>query len=680
MRWYNDLPLKQKLLAAFGLVIAVAVFVGAVGDRGIRRIAKADTEMYEVMLLPIGRLADASLEFQRTRTTMGAMLLSTDPAAAPAFERELTIQWARTDSLLDAYATTLYNTEDTLGHRKIVETLAAYRPIAREVIALDKAGDAAGAHQRLNAELEPLGAAADSAFSKLRDMNVELARQTAADNQATASAARRTMVTAVILGALMALAIAVVLARSLSRRLARIVTVSRALANGDVRDTVAADSADELGALATAFGTMVESQRVIAAAAGSFAAGDMTAAVAARGEHDTMGRAFVSLRDTLHGLTSEMLKLVEAAKAGRLAERGDTRAFQGSFRALVGGINDTLDAVVTPIDEASGVLDRIAARDLGVRMTGQYAGDFARVKTAINAAAGQLGDALSQVQGASAQVSAAAGQIASGSQSLAEGASEQASSLEEVASSLTELASMASRSASNARDAAGMSASAQQAVGSTATQMDGLAEAMSRIKASSDATASIVKTINEIAFQTNLLALNAAVEAARAGESGRGFAVVAEEVRSLAQRSADAAKQTAALIEEAGEHAAAGVAANVQARSSLARVQEQVAKTSAVVAEIAAASEQQHEGVRQITSAVEQMNSVTQHVAASAEESAAAAEELNGQSETLSSLVGEFVLESGAGSPSTGRPAPSGAARRAGRLPALARQHGQPAA
>ena len=197
--------------------------------------------------------------------------------------------------------------------------------------------------------------------------------------------------------------------------------------------------------------------------------------------------------------------------------------------------------------------------------------------------------------------------------------------------------------------------------------MGRLSEAINKIKKSSDDTAKIVKTIEEIAFQTNLLALNAAVEAARAGDAGKGFAVVAEEVRNLAMRSAEAAKQTAFLIEESVSNTESGVSLNQEVLEKLSEINNQSEKVSVVIAEIAAASEQQTSGVDQITVAVEQMNSVTQQTAANSEESASAAEELSGQSQEMLNLIGKFNLD--------GR-----AAHRSSRLSASAKSHQKPAA
>ena len=243
-----------------------------------------------------------------------------------------------------------------------------------------------------------------------------------------------------------------------------------------------------------------------------------------------------------------------------------------------------------------------------------------------------------------APVASAAGQIGQGSQALAQGASEQASSLEEVGASLQEMASMTRQNAGNSQEARGLTETSRTGVQRGLESMQRLSEAMEKIKASSDATARIVKTIDEIAFQTNLLALNAAVEAARAGDAGKGFAVVAEEVRNLAMRSAEAAKSTAELIDESVHNAESGVALNQTVLGQLQEITGQTNQVGEVMGEIATASEQQSSGIEQITSAVEQMNQLTQQNAANSEESASAAEELSGQAEELRGLVAAFRL------------------------------------
>lgn len=250
---------------------------------------------------------------------------------------------------------------------------------------------------------------------------------------------------------------------------------------------------------------------------------------------------------------------------------------------------------------------------------------------------------ISGLRKGSDQVTSASEEVSSSSQSLSQGASEQAASLEEISSSLEEMTSMTRQNSENAGQAGGMSSEAANMARKGAEAMNRMGEAIGRIKESSDETAKIIKTIDEIAFQTNLLALNAAVEAARAGEAGKGFAVVAEEVRNLAQRSAEAAKNTSALIEESQANAENGVKVSSEVDETLSKIVESIVKVANLVNEVAAASKEQSQGIDQISKAVAQLDQVTQSNAANAEESASASEELSAQAIDLTSMVNQLV-------------------------------------
>jgi methyl-accepting chemotaxis protein len=260
----------------------------------------------------------------------------------------------------------------------------------------------------------------------------------------------------------------------------------------------------------------------------------------------------------------------------------------------------------------------------------------------------------------SEQVASAAGQVSSAGQTLAEGASEQAASLEETSSSLEEMASMTKRNSENAQKANALAKQARAAADKGTGDIQTMFTAMEAIKVSSDNIAKIIKTIDEIAFQTNILALNAAVEAARAGEAGMGFAVVADEVRNLAQRSAQAAKETAEKIEGAITKAGQGVEISGKVVHTLNEIVTKVRQVDELVSEVASASSEQTQGIAQINTAVTQMDKVTQANAASAEESASAAEELNTQAETIKTSVAELLQLVGgqSGAPAT-KPADS---------------------
>lgn len=262
----------------------------------------------------------------------------------------------------------------------------------------------------------------------------------------------------------------------------------------------------------------------------------------------------------------------------------------------------------------------------------------------------RLADTNRALNGSTGIVQENAGTVASSSQALAEGSSSQAASLEETSASLEELSSMTKRNAGSAEQAKQAATQARTSADAGVEHMTAMAAAMSTIKASSDDIAKIIKTIDEIAFQTNILALNAAIEAARAGEAGLGFAVVAEEVRALAQRSATAAKETAAKIEDSVAKSQQGAQISSEVAASFETIQQQIRHLDTLVGEIATASLEQTQGLSQVTKAVSQMDQITQANAATAEETAAASQELNTQATALSEAVASLRSVIGEGS------------------------------
>jgi len=254
---------------------------------------------------------------------------------------------------------------------------------------------------------------------------------------------------------------------------------------------------------------------------------------------------------------------------------------------------------------------------------------------AVSGAVERVGNCVKQVENA-------AGQLSSSSSSLSERASEQAASLEETSASLEEMSSMTRQNAENTNKANALAKQARQSAEQGAVDMQAMNTAMQGIKSSGDDTAKIIKTIDDIAFQTNILALNAAVEAARAGEAGMGFAVVANEVRNLAQRSAQAAKETATKIEGSLARTKQGVQLSEQVAQGLQSIVLQIREMDKLMSEIAAATKEQSTGIGQVSQAVGQMDSVTQSNVASAEESASVAAELKAQSLDLQEAVSEL--------------------------------------
>ncbi|GBU22873.1 hypothetical protein R80B4_02786 [Fibrobacteres bacterium R8-0-B4] len=292
------------------------------------------------------------------------------------------------------------------------------------------------------------------------------------------------------------------------------------------------------------------------------------------------------------------------------------------------------------------VMERLADNDLTAAVVPRSDSDSMNI--AIKKMLGNLNAAMGEINDASDRFKDVSHQISSGSQSLAETSNEQASSLEEISSSLEETSSMTKQNAGNSDKAKKLVDQVTYDLSEVSVAMDRMAEAIRQIKQASDNTAMIIKTIDSIAFQTNLLALNAAVEAARAGEAGKGFAVVAGEVRNLAKRSADAAKDTANLIKASVEHAESGVTITQDVEKALSQSVEHAGKVGGLIAEIAKACNDQALGIEQVNKALAQINGVTQQNAANSEESASAAAELSERAADLAKLVGAFKLNKGA--------------------------------
>lgn len=651
LTWFSNLPIRSKLYAAFGPVLVGTIALGAFSVRQLASVNTKSAEISEQWLPAVERAASIKLALTEFRVVAFLHVVAQSDNAKTDVERQLAERQSVIDAAVTRYAQGAVLPADSLMVQRTRAMIATYVQGWDQVQALSR--------QRLNAEagnalatgLQPKFIAASSAVDELTAFN--RAGSTAATDHAKDlyRDARNGIVSIILLcvlfgvwvcwwvGGGIATAVAAVLRQATSVQTHCIAGMHRALdamSRGDVSVQVQAvttpicsTAKDEIGQIANVIDRIIaQTQSTIV----SYSATQVALSLLVRGSRT----------------------LADAAHQGRLSERAPLHAYEGTYREVMSGINAMLDGVTVPLAETRSVLSQVADRDLSVLMTGEYAGEYLELKNAVNAAVSNVSHALTGAALAAGQVAAAGTQITSASHSLAEGASEQAAGLEEIASSSTELASMFSQTAANTAQALTLVQRAREYVEQGHERMTRLTGAVEEIQQGSRATAKIVKTIEEIAFQTNLLALNAAVEAARAGDAGRGFAVVAEEVRALALRSAEAAKTTAAMIEQGLVNAERGVTLNAEALSSLQQIQEQVYSVTNVVADIASAASQQADGVRQINGAVEQLNGSTQQVAANAEESASTAEELSSQARLLRDLVNSFRL-AGQSPPSASR-------------------------
>ncbi|MDQ6958335.1 MAG: methyl-accepting chemotaxis protein [Mariprofundaceae bacterium] len=356
-------------------------------------------------------------------------------------------------------------------------------------------------------------------------------------------------------------------------------------------------------------------------------------------------------------LNDDIAPALDAAKAGDLSKRVQTENYVGFYKQLGDATNDLLDKSEQAINDTVAGLKALERGDLTHKITNEYEGAFDTIKQASNNTAVKLAEVVKGISETAGEVGNGSSEIARGNAQLNDSTQEQAAALEETAASIEEITGTIQQTADNSRQANQLVTEAHQQAENGSAVVDHATEAMSGINASSKKIADIIGVIDEIAFQTNLLALNAAVEAARAGEQGRGFAVVAGEVRSLAQRSAEAAKEIKGLINESVSSVEEGSKLVDESGKALKSIVTSVQKVKDIVSEIAAASQEQASGVEQINKAIAQLDSGTQQNAAMVEEVSASSENLDEQVDSMRDLIAVFDIgESGASTKSSKAP------------------------
>ncbi|OWQ75424.1 chemotaxis protein [Stenotrophomonas maltophilia] len=378
-----------------------------------------------------------------------------------------------------------------------------------------------------------------------------------------------------------------------------------------------------------------------------YAVGDLSRDIARYpGEKAAMTTTVDTVKANLGRINAEIKQLASAAAAGDFSLRGDAQRFDHDFRLMLENLNAMMAVSDDNLGKLSQLLSAIAEGDLTARMHGDYQGVFARMRDDANTTVTQLTQIVGQIQASASSITLAAGEIASGNSDLSRRTEQQAANLEETAASMEELTSTVRQNAEHARQANQLAIGAHGVASQGGEVVGQVVTTMSAIEASSKKIAEIISVIDGIAFQTNILALNAAVEAARAGEQGRGFAVVASEVRTLAQRSAAAAKEIKGLIDDSVGKVNDGSALVHKAGATMGEIVASVQRVTDIMAEISAASQEQSAGIEQVNQTVVQMDETTQQNAALVEEATAAARAMEDQAVQLGEAVARFRLAS----------------------------------
>ena len=639
LRWLTNLRIRQKILLAPGFLALTFAGLGFYAFEAQRSNQAAVAKMMAGPVLQ----AELAADFQSSIWTANAHLYRLSATAANETDRKkIQSIGAEVAKALQAIVEKFKAVEATKGNENRIDAIIdkMQGPIANYLkqakVVIEMSDGEAGASlmfmtsaQRSFAELAKLTEEITDVSKEVRDNQLARANLALEWQQKILAAAA---LVAMLFGCVVAFAVSGWIAKPI-----RALTGGmHQLAQGNFNVVLPGlGRKDEIGQIAQA----VETFKVKAAERAQREAEEKAEADRrAAAERDAAAAKIAHEFETVVG------EIVKAAAAGDFSRRVDLQGKSGLVLNIGSAINALCENVARAINDLMVMLDALAAGDLTQRITAEYRGNFAILKDNANKTAERIGAIVADIKAAAAEVTNAAAEIAAATTDLSQRTEEQAASLEQTSASMEEISATVKKNAENAQAAKISSDETKQVAERGRTVVHEAVEAMARIKESSRKIADIIGVIDEIARQTNLLALNAAVEAARAGEAGRGFAVVASEVRSLAQRSSQAAKDIAELITNSTGLVQEGVDLVNNAGTSLGEIVDSINKVAAIVSDIAMASAEQAAGIEQVNKALAQMDETTQQNSALVEENAATAKTLEQQATAMEQRVAFFRI------------------------------------
>ena len=688
---FKHLKIGKRLAIGFAVLVLLIVATGAFSAQrmGVAQDVVLDITKKEVPAIrDLGRMATMLAEYRVSER--GLVAGYEDPEKVAEYTGELIAGGKAFDELAKAYGAGLSDKQDQALHQEMTARAALYFENSRRLIESVKVGDLTPASGAGDLRQATADAVARTLEAKMKELDQAVAAQ-----EAGYSTNIKAIGLLVAVALMLAIAAAVLITRSIVRPMADVMSVADAVARGQLDRQIIIDDRSELGDLLGSmqrmqtqvkaviaaqsemavrhdegrisyriddsafpgeYGRMVrETNALVAQHIGvkmravevmrRYAVGDLSEDMdRLPGEKIVITEAMDMCKANLSAINGEIKRLANAAASGDFTHRGDVDKYQYDFRDMVEGLNRLMETTDGNLAEVSELLQAIARGDLTARMEGDFHGVFASMRDDANATVSQLTEIVGGIQMAATSINTAAGEIASGNSDLSRRTEQQAANLEETAASMEELTSTVRQNAESARQANQLAIGAASVASQGGDVVGKVVTTMTDIEQSSKKIAEIISVIDGIAFQTNILALNAAVEAARAGEQGRGFAVVASEVRTLAQRSANAAKEIKGLIENSVDKVSDGSKLVNQAGATMAEIVSSVQRVTDIMAEISAASQEQSAGIEQVNQTITQMDEATQQNAALVEEATAAARSMEEQAQGLTESVAVFKL------------------------------------
>ena len=695
MQRIKNFKLTTKMMLAFGVVLALMLVQGIAAFVGLNSLNDSTMQVTGNVLPSVEAAGELRSMITELRSTSYRQHVRASDSVKAEAKKLAADSEKRIDQAIKDYQSLIVDAEERKAYDTLVKewkaTKQSYADV-QEMLDLGLPDDAVDAFIGTTRDQHRKATDAVTALITVVDRQANAASSGA---RSTFKASSTLMVIMLLVGIVGGLALAWFFARAIANAVGEAVRVANDVSAGKLDGKIDTSRQDEVGQLLTAMQRMQTQVQSVIAAQSEMAARHDEGQISYRmddsafpGEYGRMVRdtntlvaahiavkmravgimrryadgdlsedmdrlpgekAFITetldaCKATLSAINGEIKRLAMAASAGDFSQRGDVDKYRHDFRDMVGGLNHLMETTDGNLAEVSELLKAIARGDLTARMEGDFHGVFASMRDDANATVAQLTDIVGRIQEASGSINTAAGEIASGNLDLSRRTEQQAANLEETAASMEELTSTVRQNAESARQANQLSIGAASVASQGGEVVGKVVTTMRDIEHSSKKIADIISVIDGIAFQTNILALNAAVEAARAGEQGRGFAVVASEVRTLAQRSANAAKEIKGLIETSVDKVADGSKLVNQAGATMGEIVASVQRVTGIMAEISAASQEQSAGIEQVNQTITQMDETTQQNAALVEEASAAARSMEEQAQALSESVSVFKL------------------------------------